>query len=67
MISTQQTYRNKLKPWCVIRQLPNMQRLTVARFTRRNDADAYLQVLQRLMPNTNHIVIFEVTTTNIEK
>jgi hypothetical protein len=44
MISTSQPKSN-IHPWCVIRQLPNMQRLVVARFHRRHDADGYLQVL----------------------
>jgi hypothetical protein len=52
------TYRDKLKPWCIIRQLPDFQRSTVARFSRRNDAEAYLIALRRLMPTTRHIVIF---------
>ncbi|MFB2982876.1 hypothetical protein [Microseira sp. BLCC-F43] len=38
MIPTQQTYRAKLYPWRIIRHLPNMQRITVARFRRRNEA-----------------------------
>lgn len=59
MIPKQQTYRDRLQPWCVIRYLPKMQRLTVARFSRRTDADAYQQVLQRLMPTIEHIVIFD--------
>ncbi|HEY9711123.1 MAG TPA: hypothetical protein V6D48_23145 [Oculatellaceae cyanobacterium] len=63
MIPTPQTYRDKLKPWCVIRHLPNVQRLTVARFSRRNDADGYLQALQRLMPTAKHAVIFDVPVT----
>jgi hypothetical protein len=61
MIPTPQTYRNRLYPWCVIRHLPNMQRLTVARLRSRNDAEAYLQALRRLMPTANHTVIFDAT------
>jgi hypothetical protein len=57
MIPTQ-PYRDKLKPWCIIRQLPDFQRSIVARFSRRNDAEAYLIALQRLMPTTRHVVIF---------
>jgi hypothetical protein len=36
---TQLTYRDRLQPWCVVRHLPNWQRLTVARFSRRSDAE----------------------------
>ncbi|MDY6785601.1 MAG: hypothetical protein SW833_24125 [Cyanobacteriota bacterium] len=52
------TYREKLQPWCIIRLLPNLQRVTVARFTRRNDAEAHLLALRRLMPDTNHCLVF---------
>jgi hypothetical protein len=38
MIPTQLTYRERLQPWCIVRQLPNLQRIVVARFSRRNDA-----------------------------
>jgi hypothetical protein len=58
MISKQLTYRDRLKPWCIIRQLPNCQRLTVARFTRRPDAEAYLNALHRLMPAVPHTIVF---------
>ncbi|GET38610.1 hypothetical protein [Microseira wollei] len=48
-------------PWCIVRQLPNMQRLVVARFYRRSDADGYIQVLRRLLPGVNHAIVFDVT------
>jgi hypothetical protein len=55
---TQLTYREKLQPWRIIRLLPNLQRVTVAHFTRRNDAEAYLMALRRLMPTANHCLVF---------
>jgi hypothetical protein len=58
MIPKELTYRDRLKPWCIIRQLPNCQRLTVARFTRRPDAEAYLNALRRLMPTVPHTIVF---------
>ena len=66
MIPTQQTYREKLYPWSIIRRLPNMQRITVARFRRRNDALEHLQVLRRLIPNADLTVIFDARVTNTE-
>ena len=66
MIPTQQTYREKLYPWSIIRRLPNMQRITVARFRRRNDALEHLQVLRRLIPNADLIVIFDAPVTNTD-
>ncbi|MEG5059409.1 hypothetical protein QUB60_15800 [Microcoleus sp. A2-C5] len=61
------TSRPKLNthPWCIVRQLPNMQRLVVARFHRRGDADGYIQILRRLLPNTKHAIVFD--TTGAEK
>ena len=52
-------------PWCIVRQLPNMQRLVVARFHRRGDADGYIQILRRLLPATKHAIVFD--TTGAEK
>ncbi len=59
MISTSKPKSNT-HPWCIIRQLPNMQRLVVARFRGRNDADAYLQILRQLLPTVDHVIIFDL-------
>ena len=53
------TYRDRLSPWCIIKPLPKMQRIIVARFRRRTDAEAHLQVLRRLMPDMKYILIFD--------
>jgi hypothetical protein len=53
------TYYQQLHPWCIIRLLPNMQRLVVARFRRRNDAAAHLQALCRLEPTLRCNIIFD--------
>ncbi|MEG4407079.1 hypothetical protein [Microcoleus sp. MON2_D5] len=58
MIPKQPTYRDRLQPWHLIRHLPNCQRLTVARFSRRPDAESYLNVLRRLMPAVPHTIVF---------
>jgi hypothetical protein len=47
-------------PWGVVRQLPNMQRLVVARFHRRSDADEYLWVFRRLLPNAPYVIVFDL-------
>ncbi len=60
------SYLDKLHPWCIVRHLPNLQNPIVARFRRRNDAEAHLQILQRLMPNAEFSIIFDVTP-EIEK
>jgi hypothetical protein len=58
MIPKQSTYRDRLQPWHLIRHLPNCQRLTVARFARRPDAECYLNALRRLMPAVPHTIVF---------
>ena len=54
------TYFEKLHPWCIIRPLPNLQRRVIARCRRRNDAEAHLQVLRRLMPTVPFEIVFDV-------
>lgn len=61
------TYRDKLKPWCIIRHLPEMQRMVVARFGRRSDAEAYMKIIRQLLPNTSHKVIFDSTPDTPEQ
>ncbi len=53
-----QTYRAQLHPWSIIRLLPKAQRITVARFRKRNDADAHARTLRRLIPEATFIIIF---------
>ncbi|AFZ10546.1 hypothetical protein QUB37_13200 [Microcoleus sp. AT3-A2] len=53
------TYFEKLHPWCLIRLLPNCQRIVVARFRKRNDADEHLRVLQRLVKHRTFVIIFD--------
>lgn len=53
------TYWNRLHPWCIIRLLPKMQRTVVARFRRRNDAEAHLKILRQLSPDAEYLIIFD--------
>lgn len=52
-------YYNQLHAWCIVQQLPNFQRAVIARFRKRNDAEDYLQALQRLSRDSSYLVIFE--------
>ncbi|MEH2253768.1 hypothetical protein [Nostoc sp.] len=54
------TYLEKLNPWCIIRLQANMQNQVVARFRRRSDAEAHLQVLRRLIPSVSFTLIYNV-------
>ena len=55
------TYKTQLFPWCIIRPQPNMKQTIVARFRRRNDAEAHLQILRQLLPTAPHTIIFDIT------
>ncbi|MBD2125486.1 hypothetical protein NDI39_16385 [Microcoleus sp. ZQ-A2] len=55
------SYKHQLSPWCIIRHQQNLQNLIVARFRRRSDADAHLQLLKRLIPTVPFSIIFDIT------
>ncbi len=61
------TYFERLHPWCIIRPLPNLQRLIVARCRRRNDAESHVQILRRLTPNVSYEVVFDITPNDQEE
>lgn len=52
-------YKERLNPWAITRLLPDMQRVTVARFRTRSDADGHLQRLRQLIPDASLIVVFD--------
>ncbi|MBD2298835.1 MULTISPECIES: hypothetical protein [Nostocales] len=62
------TYQEQLHPWCIIRVLSNQQLSdnagdisnVIARFRRRDDAVAYLQVLQHSSKNIKFLIIFDM-------
>jgi hypothetical protein len=57
------SYQEKLSPWVVYRQLANLQRIEVARFRRRNDAEEYLNVVRRMVPQAQFEIVYEVDST----
>lgn len=59
LLAAPTAYNQLLHPWCVVQLLPHMQRRTVARFRRRNDADAHLKALRRLSPSAQYTVMFD--------
>ena len=52
------TYFEQLHPWCIIRTLPSKECILVARFRKRDEAFAYLQVLQSRVNNIECVVKF---------
>jgi hypothetical protein len=53
------TYFDQLHPWCLMRLLPNLQRQVIARFRRRNDAEAHMRVLRQQAPTVHYEVVFD--------
>jgi hypothetical protein len=52
-------YRDRLSPWCVIQQLPKLQNAIIARFRKRNDAEAYVKVLRQMNPAIVYEIVFD--------
>jgi hypothetical protein len=53
------TYRDRLHPWCIIRNFTNCRVLIVARFRCRNEAEEHLKILRRLTPKVPYEIIFD--------
>lgn len=53
------SYFEQLYPWCIVRSLPNLRQLIVARFRRRSDAEAHLRVIRRLIPHVTYQIVFD--------
>ncbi|UBF23964.1 hypothetical protein K9N68_19725 [Kovacikia minuta CCNUW1] len=58
------TYQQQLNPWVIHKLLPNLNQLTVTRFRRRNDAEAYLKVLRQTQPQSKFAITFDVGQTD---
>jgi hypothetical protein len=60
-------YQEQLNPWVVYQLLPDLQRSTIARFRRRNDAESYLKVIQQMRPRSQFTITFDVGQTVSDK
>ncbi|MDZ8187977.1 MAG: hypothetical protein RMX96_24390 [Nostoc sp. ChiSLP02] len=59
-IETEATaYKQRLNSWAIARLLPNMQRVIVARFRNRSDAEGHLLALSQLIPNARFVILFD--------
>ncbi|NEQ83744.1 MAG: hypothetical protein F6K26_27220 [Moorea sp. SIO2I5] len=54
------SYSQRLYPWAIVRLLPQMQRVVVARFRNRSDAEGHRSALKRLMPEAEFVIIFDL-------
>ncbi|GAB4150430.1 MAG: hypothetical protein Fur0046_29400 [Cyanobacteria bacterium J069] len=61
------TYQDQLSPWVVYKLLPALQNSPVARFRYRNDAESYLKLVSRVMPQTTFMVSFDGPTRAVDK
>ena len=52
-------YQAQLTPWVIFQIAAEDTRHPVSRFRRRNDADAYMNVLNNTKPNSKFIVAFD--------
>ena len=60
-------YQQQLHPWCLVQHLPSMQNREVARFRRRNDAEAHLRALRQLIPSAQYTIIFDPASEKLNK
>lgn len=61
------TYQQQLTPWVIHKFLPDLKQLTVSRFRRRTEAEAYLKALRQAQPNSKFELIFDVGTARMAK
>ncbi len=54
------SYRHRLKAWAIVRLLPQMQRVTIARYKSKSDALGHVETLRRLQPSAQYRVIFDI-------
>ncbi len=52
-------YQERLKPWIVVRLLPNLQRLVMGRYRSWSDANGHLRILRQLIPTARLTIIFD--------
>lgn len=54
-----QSYRTTLSPWAVFRCEPPAANICVARFRKRNDAEEYLKIVNKLITEAHFQIIFD--------
>jgi hypothetical protein len=53
------SYRNRLNGWAIARVVANQERVIVARFRSRSDADGYIQHLRQIIPTASFEIFFD--------
>lgn len=52
-------YKERLNSWTVARVLPDEQRVTVARFRSRSDAEGRMRLMRQLAPDARFELVFD--------
>jgi hypothetical protein len=53
------TYKNRLNGWAIARIVADQEKVIVARFRSRSDADGYIQHLRQLTPHASFELAFD--------
>ncbi|MCZ2200921.1 hypothetical protein [Cylindrospermopsis raciborskii] len=53
------SYKNRLNGWTIARVAQDQQRVIVARFRSKSDADGYIQHLRQLVPEDSFEMFFD--------
>lgn len=53
------SYQDLLYPWSIYRLNSHLKHCPIARFRQRNDAEAYLQVVRRMIPQVEFAIVFD--------
>ena len=59
-------YKARLNGWAIVRLVPDMERVIVARFRSRSDADGYIRHLRQEIPNASFEIIFDCQRQEVE-
>lgn len=54
------TYQQRLTPWVIHKLLPNLSQMTISRFRRRTEAEAYLKLLKQNQPHAQFEITFDL-------
>jgi hypothetical protein len=52
-------YRNRLNGWAIARMVADQERVIVARFRSRSDADGYIQHLRQMVSDASFEIVFD--------
>ncbi|MGG6298296.1 hypothetical protein ACQ4M4_28355 [Leptolyngbya sp. AN02str] len=53
------SYQHQLSPWVIHQLLPNLTRITIARFRNRAEAEGYMRVMGQLKPLARFAIAFD--------